>query len=345
MVLCLWIEGRHLSRPKAVAAPRIPLAEKKGTSPSVHEELVRLQREKGLSLATIWKNKLFTVDFAARELNGRGAFITRGTAVKGALSPDGSEIAFSYCPDPGLLGVPPGELPPRSVECAIPEYLGIIRADGTGLREYRNLRYPTGFCWSLQDSRLVMSVEDVEDNPPADDALHVLDLVSGIVRRLGNESFAYVSSQCQSPDGNAIVYTLNKPGIQIIRVFDLKRETTKDIAAGPSGYEATWAPSGQWITFLVHALRPSSGKRDEYYRIRPSGEEKQVVVRGDLLNGPLMWSPDSRFVAYTGYASGSDAQHLWVRRLEDNSEDWFATLSESDPGLFQWVQNPDLLKR
>jgi Tol biopolymer transport system component len=321
----------------------MPLTREKGPPLSVREELVRLQSEKGLSLATIWKNKLFTVDFAGHELNERGAFITRGTAVKGALSPDGTEIAFSYCPDPGLVGAPPGEVPPRLVECAIPEYLGIIRADGTGFREYRNLRYPSGFCWSLQNSSLVLSVEDVEDNPPADDALHLLDLSAGTVRRLGNEDFAYVSSQCQSPDGRQIVYQLNRPGLQTIRIYSVAHGNSKDIASGHSLQRATWSPDGQWIAIFHY--RESPEEYCAYIQIRPSGLDRKVLFHTELIYQELAWSPDSRFVAYSGYASGSSELRLWVRRLEDGAEDWFAPVSEEDVPSFQWTQNPKLLHK
>jgi len=338
LVLFLRAEGRHLSRPEGVVRTQIPLAREKRASLSVREELVRHQQEKGLSLLTIWRNRLFTVDLAGRELNEGGTLISKGTATKGAMSPDGREVAFSYCPDLRVIGAPP-----ILVECAIPEYLAIIRADGTGFREYQNLRYPTGFCWSPQNSSLVLSVENLKDDPPAEDALHVLDLSSGNVRRLGNEEFAYVSPQCQSPDGKQFVYTLNKPGLQTIRIYSVEHRISKDLASGLSLKNATWSPDGQWIV-ASHDREPGE-EECSYIQIRPSGQDRKVLFRTDLIYQELAWSPDFRFVAYSGYAKGSDELRLWVRRLEDGEEDWLAPLNERDVPSFQWVQNPDLLKR
>jgi len=189
---------------------------------------------------------------------------------------------------------------------------------------------------------MALSVDNREGNPPANDALHVLDLRSGTLRRIGHDEFAYVTSQCWSPDGKEIVYTLNKPGVQTIRIYSMQQGTSRDIASGPSSHNATWSPDGRWIAYSVY--RPSATEDCAYFLIRPSGQEQRVLFRTDIIYRELVWSPDSRFVAYAGYAPGSDELRLWVRRLEDGAEDWFASLSETDVLSFQWVQSRDLLK-
>jgi len=137
------------------------------------------------------------------------------------------------------------------------------------------------------------------------------------------------------------VYWLTKPNMDAIKVYDIMSQATRDLAAGPSSSNPTWAPDGQWIASLAHALHPSSGEEDSYYLIRPWGEGKEALVRAEILNGPLLWSPDSRFVVYDGIASGSQERRLWARRLEDGIEDWLATIADRDASSYQWVQNPN----
>jgi hypothetical protein len=91
-----------------------------------------------------------------------------------------------------------------------------------------------------------------------------------------------------------------------------------------------------------------AGKRSEnYYAIHPSGEGKKELFHKTRAYSGLFWSPDTRFVAYVheGFvALGVEFYHLMVRRLKDNSETWVA----DGVGCcinFQWVTNPELLKR
>src|SRR5258708_31272424 len=90
------------------------------------------------------------------------------------------------------------------------------------------------------------------------------------------------------------------------------------------GAAPTWSPDGQWIAFPVgHA----------YYAIRPSGGERRLLFKAKELTSPLLWSPDSRIVAYQTSTKNFNPldptllHRIRVRRLTDNSDDWVAVVS------------------
>jgi hypothetical protein len=124
---------------------------------SVHAELVRLQEQTGLSLLSVRDNKIYAVVFASRSLGQAMPFLAKGSARFGAISSDGSSVAFDFCPEPGLTQPTPGQ-----TECpAGAIYLGVSRTDGSGLRRYSNLTYPSGICWSPDNSNLVLNVSNI----------------------------------------------------------------------------------------------------------------------------------------------------------------------------------------
>ena len=69
---------------------------------SVRSELVQLQNHRGLRLVSVRDNKVFTVSFAAHSISQSKAFIDKGTAMYGVVSPDGTSVAISLCLDPEL---------------------------------------------------------------------------------------------------------------------------------------------------------------------------------------------------------------------------------------------------
>jgi len=311
-------------------------------SPSVQSELVRLQREKGLSLLAVHNNRIFAVDFAERKMTGHAPFLTKGTATWGSISPDGTEVAFDYCPEPCEIEMTPGALaaPPS------PHYLALAGADGTRLREYPHLAWPSGFCWSPDKSRLALQVENRHENAPTEGALQALDLNSGRLEVIADNEYSYVTAECWSPDGTQVVYTRNMLGLQVIRVYDLARRATREISTGPSNNEATWAPDGERLAFLTFDLTSPRGPSQTYYVVGAFGGVKRPIVHPRYAGGPLMWSPDSRYAAYVGCASAaSSTSQLWVVRLVDGAQDWLATLTDTDPSWFQWVEAHDSLKR
>jgi len=310
---------------------------------SVREELTRLQDQKGLALASVHHKKVYVVDFATGTVRAVRTFVKEGAADLGWLSPDGAQIAFSYCPQ--AEGSPPGS---RAEQCASAgEYLAITAADGSGFREYSTLRWPSFGCWSRGNSRLALSAQIVGANEGDGDGLWVLDVKSGAIQGLMPGESAHVASQCWSPDGTEVVYTFNQsPGFQIVRIYNTALGQSRDLARG--GW-ATWSPDGAWIAFLD---RPSSPRaQSTYYVLRPSGgSEKRALLRTEIGADALWWSADSRFVAYVGCGDAARVRScnemgLWVRRVEDGAEDRLATVADTDVPWFQWVQNPGLVKQ
>lgn len=310
---------------------------------SVREELARLHRVTGLSLVVLQENTIYSIDFLDRKMIAARKLPIRGTAASGSISPDGTSVAFSLCPEPGFT-----HPTPYRTDCpGGPEHLGLIRTDGTGFREYPYLVYPFPICWSPDGASLAMQVEDRKQNPYATGALQVLDLRSGTIRVIVDDFEAFVSAQCWSPDDREIAYWLNRPGSTSIRVYDFLQHSSKDLSKGEGENGAGWSPDGQWIAYLVFAGTSdplSSAEYSTYYIIRPSAEGRKVLLRTFAEGWSLTWSPDARYVAYVGSSSWSNERRLWVRRLEDGSEDWVATLAETDSPWYQWILNPRLQK-
>jgi len=115
-----------------------------------------------------------------------------------------------------------------------------------------------------------------------------------------------------SPDGRRIAFQRSRgePGdrIEEISIQDLDGSHRRSLTRGGS---PAWSPDGQWIAFLSRASR---GYEQTLRIIRPDGRDERVVfeskesgtysrgwgpVPEGLPYGPLMWSPDSRWIAFT----------------------------------------------
>jgi Tol biopolymer transport system component len=203
--------------------------------------------------------------------------------------------------------------------------LGIVRSDGSDLREYQDVR-PQDICWSYDKPKLAMTVY----KSPPDTELEVMDLGTKAVTGEINPR-AKLTSQCWSPDDKRIVYQASGS----VQVYELGQDKSSVRVLG-NGEHPTWSPDGNWIAFLDH---------DTYYAIRPNGQDrKKLFHRGDVYTG-LWWSPDSRIVGYVALArlALDDVYQLRVRMLEDNSDDWVAE-GQIAGDNFQWVVNKQLVE-
>ena len=318
------------SNPKdGASVPALP----DNSEPSIRTELIDLQKREGTSLAFVKSNDIYAVNLEKRSSTKIRAFLHVGTASRGEMASDGAEVAFDFCPDPGLT-----HPTPFSTKCpAGPPYLAVVQTDGSGLREFRDLVYPTGECWSGDRSRLALTTSNRKTNKFAVAAINVVNLGTASIQETRIQD-ASTSSQCWSRDAKELVYVQNEPnGIQTVRVFDVEKNVSRDLAKGS---HATWSPDGNWIAFLDCGV---SLHDCTYVVTRPSGGDRRVLFKIASAETGLWWSPDSRLVAYVspGPAFMPDAgmYRLFVRRLDDNSEDWFANLSDTDSMAFQWVTN------
>jgi WD40 repeat protein len=200
------------------------------------------------------------------------------------------------------------------------------------LREYPQISAPQTFCWSPDGAKLVVGAQTSRLGESLHLGLVLLDLQSGSAEQIYPEGS--VTPQCWSPDGRQIVYSainsLEKNGTDgRIGVFDIAQKAWRALVPGRN---AAWSPDGNWIAFL------SGGG---YYALRPSGEERKVLLTAKDLCCCLTWSPDSRFVAYAvarlSFMNPSRVARVRVRRLEDGSDDWVGDLSIGT--IINWIRS------
>jgi WD40 repeat protein len=206
-----------------------------------------------------------------------------------------------------------------------PFTLAIVRLDGTTLKKYSGVRgFPV--CWSYDSSRLMLVTSGFQ--------LQVMDVASGVVQTLpinqvsNTEGF---TSQCWSPDGKQMVYPSSDG---YVSVYDFEKQNSTKLTKGAN---PTWTPDGNWIAYR---------DGDTYYAIHPSGEGRKKLFHKTRAISGLLWSPDSRFVAYIheNLVSFLGYSRVMVRRLADGSEEWVAQGVDAGDDGYQWVENPQLIK-
>ena len=281
----------------------------------MREELIRLQQQTGLSLASFGFG-LNVVLFDKRTLVKIP--ISTGLALmRGTISRDGTEIIVSRF---------------NYHDLSASDSLELLRTDGSDLRELPFTHtgdVPSHFeslCWSYDKSRLAVGVH--LGFPEL--KLEILNLGSGVDQTVA-PSVKELTSQCWSPDDKKIVYEAGDG----VRIYELGNDGSSTLLA-PGGKEPTWSPDGNWIAFR---------EGDTFYEIRPDGRDKRKLFHRRDVYTPLWWSPDSRFVAYVSSVPFAidDFYRLRIRRLEDNSDDWVAEGQIS--GDYQWLISPQLVRQ
>lgn len=305
----------------------------------MRSELIRLQKQKGLSLISVLDNKIYTFSFERRSLNQVRPFSAKGTAAYGDFSEDGAQIAVTLCREPGITHPTPNE-----TDCPAGFVLALMQADGSDPHEYADLANPgLGVCWSHDATKLVLAAQDRRKGRYAPDELQIFDLATGATQVIADGSESLVDSQCWSPDDKQVVYTANNlAGSEMVAVYDTDNKTSRNFSKGS---RATWSPDGNWIALMEC---PPSLWGCKYYAVRPYGSERKLLFKSEAAT-PLWWSPDSHFVAYINVArsfertapqQSREMDRLRVRPLEDGSEDSFADFFDDFALVdLQWVEN------
>lgn len=289
-----------------------PFTARPSSTESVRTELIRAQKQTGLSLASLGfglKVVLFDKRTLVQIPTG-----TRLALVRGNISGDGTVMIVSlFSP-------------------IASDSLELLKANGSEMRELPLAHaddvpnHVQSLCWSNDKSRLALGVH--RGSPEV--KLEVLNLGSGVAQTVA-PSVKELTPQCWSPDDKRIVYEADDG----VRTCEVGSDGASTLLA-PGGTNPTWSPDGNWIAFLDH---------DTYYAIHPDRQgRKKLFHHSDVYTG-LSWSPDSRLVAYVALARFAidDVYLLRVRRLEDNSDDWVA--EGQIAGEYQWVSSPQLLER
>jgi len=318
----------------AIIVALIPQASSKSL---VRTQLAELASQKNWSLLTIHGTEIQEIQFADRSLKAIGK-LPSPVATYSSISRDGTWIAFDVCPVALVLNA--GE---SFFRCPDRPHLAVVALDGTGYREYSNLTYPIGMCWSPDDSKLVLTT-------PASAGLEILDVKTGNTKVIDSTN-AFASDQCWSPDGKHVVYFENQDkGIRVVKIYDAEEDRSHQVA---SGAHPSWSPDGTQIAF---ASCPPPDMTCAYQTIHPDGSVQTVLFKIEPGESPLLWSPDSQYVAYRSWRRfwehslwgklgelipvehlGTD-DRLRIRRLDDNSEDWLLNIGDSNAlSSFQWI--------
>ena len=304
LALALTVQSSSSESVRFAAEPR--------PGESVQAELVRLQQQTGLSLAT------FGFGFNIVLFDKRSLVqipISSGTAlVTGSVSQDGTKIIV------------------KRFDPSASDSLELLRTNGGYEREFpltHGSEMRSGvesLCWSYDESKLAMGVH--RGSPEV--KLEILDLNSGADARVAS-GVKRLSSQCWSPDGKSIVYESGDG----VRTYEVKNEKSSALLA-PGGKAPTWSPDGNWIAFR---------EGDTFYEIRPDGRDKKKLFHRKDVYSPLWWSPDSHFVAYVSLARFAldDVYELRVRKLADEVEGRIAEGQIS--GDYQWLISPQLARQ
>lgn len=292
--------------------PMKPVAAEPRPGESVRAELVRIQQQTGLSLASLG----FGLDVALFDKRTLVQIpISTGLAfVRGTISRDGAEIIISR------------------VRSSASDSLELLRTDGSDTRKLPftyadSLMSPVqSLCWSYDKSRLAVAVQ--RGSP--DVKLEILNLGSGVDQTVAS-SVKELTSQCWSSDDKSIVYEAGDG----VRIYEVGSDKSSILLAS-GGKHPTWSPDGNSIAFR---------DGNTFYEIRPDGRDKRKLLRSRDVWSPLWWSPDSRFVAYIASVPFAidDIYRLRVRRLEDNSDDWVAEGQIAND--YQWLISPQLVRQ
>jgi hypothetical protein len=300
---------------------------------SLSDELIRRQNQNGLTLVSISSSKVHAIDFTSHSLNLAPDALKNLGFEYGTVSPDGTQAALEICGSTPRIP----QLRDAEGNCSHGSLFGTAMLDGSGLRTIPGIKSPSYFaCWSPDASKFALS------GGPASD-LEIVDSHTGESQSIeGDESDSFFEPQCWSRDGSLVVFTRNEPrGKRTVVTYNIQTKQKIEIA---SGGNATWIPRTDWISYMYCGV---DLHYCTYYEVRPDGSDAKVLFKTTGAGAALSWSRDGRLAAYISVGRWTEpigvGSRVRVWRITDNSEVWVANRRETDPALFQWIENKKLL--
>jgi Tol biopolymer transport system component len=152
------------------------------------------------------------------------------------------------------------------------------------------------------------------------------EVASGRVWRFAPGGFDVDGGVAWSPDGRELAFAHgDRRGDGQLRVaradggglVELTNDVPRDRYAHFSNIEPAWSPDGTRVAFLSNR----DGWNDwELFAVGADGRGERRLTRGVSVSPPLVWSPDSRRIAFHGWGFGgllgvADADGSGLRRL------------------------------
>lgn len=192
--------------------------------------------------------------------------------------------------------------------------LWVLRADGRVARRLVTAGVLDGlYAWSGDGQTIAYSgsAAPALDRPPADPGIVLVNTRNG--RTSAPRSFVDGSDPSWSPDGRRIAFTRRHESGRTNVYFARRdgsalRQLTRD---GRSSL-ASWSPDGRAVAFLSRLRRPN-----RYAVVVASvalNNERRIAVVGRQPR--LVWSPDSRWLAWSDFHERQGQDHVFVARAD-----------------------------
>ena len=216
------------------------------------------------------------------------------------LSPDGSQLAFSWNPE-GQWEI----------------YLRRLNADQSAQQITLGSGSKFGPRWAPNGISLAYLVD--LDGGENYDIFHY-DLASGEYKNLTPETpDAIQPGFCWSPDGRRIAFSSNRSGIFNTYIMPASGGEPRQVFDTPQpDWKTQWSPDGKWLAVTVEA----QGQDYETYLVPvEGGQPRLVTAAGKPAHArEVCWSPDGQRLVFTSDLQG--AFRLGIYNLSNNQIEW-----------------------